>query len=45
MASTGITMKNRPSNCAAAVDVLYQSVFTLKPPNAEPLFPVEETYA
>src|SRR4029077_3847226 len=45
MASTGIIMKKRPRSCAVAVVVLYHMVFALIPPNAEPLLPVEETYA
>src|SRR5215469_6095460 len=45
MAMIGMIMKNRPRSCAVPVVVLYQSVLALMPPNAEPLFPVEETYA
>ena len=43
MASTGMIMKNRPSSWATAVLVLYHMVFTFRPPNAEPLLPVDET--
>jgi hypothetical protein len=42
MARMGMIMKNRPNSCAAAVLVLYQRVFAFRPPNAEPLFPVED---
>src|SRR5882762_950541 len=45
MASTGMIMKKRPSSWATAVVVLYHMVFALIPPNAEPLFPVDDTYA
>src|SRR5229473_1793165 len=42
MARMGITTKNLPSSMAKAVLVLYQSVFGLRPANAEPLLPAEE---
>src|SRR5262252_7813398 len=45
MAMIGIIMKKRPRSCAVPVVVLYQSVFAFMPANAEPLFPVDETYA
>ena len=43
MASTGMIMKNRPNSWATAVVVLYHIVFGIRPPNAEPLLPVDET--
>src|SRR5215468_6291363 len=45
IATIGMIMKKRPSNCAVAVVVLYQRVFPLRPPKAEPLLPVDDTYA
>ena len=43
IASTGIIMKKRPSSWATPVLVLYHMVLTLKPPNADPLLPAEDT--
>ena len=37
IASGGMIMKNRPNSIAKPSVVLYQCVFTLMPPNAEPL--------
>src|ERR1700722_1289237 len=45
MARIGITAKKRPKRVARPIVVLYQSVFPLNPPNADPLFPVPEVYA
>ena len=45
IASTGTIMKKRPSSWATAVLVLYHMVFTFRPPNADPLFPADDTYA
>ena len=38
IASGGMIMKNRPNSIVSPSVVLYQCVFTLMPPNAEPLF-------
>src|ERR1700685_48829 len=45
IARIGITAKNLPNKVANPSDVLYQSVFPLNPPNADPLLPVVEVYA
>src|SRR5439155_4651535 len=37
IASTGIIRKKRPTSIAIAPVALYQSVFPVRPPNAEPL--------
>ena len=42
IARIGMATRNLPSNMANAVLELYQSVFALSPPNAEPLFPLAE---
>ncbi len=42
MARMGMTMKNRPNSCAAAVLVLYHMVLAFRPAKAEPLFPAED---
>src|SRR3977135_1162932 len=46
IASGGMIMKNRPKSIAAPMAVLYQLVFALRPPNADPLFaaPDEKAY-
>src|ERR1700727_3903199 len=45
IASIGTIIRNRPTSIAAASDKLYQCVFGLNPPKADPLFPVAEVYA
>ena len=42
IASTGMIMKNRPSNMSNPMLTLYQSEFQLPPANAEPLFAAPE---
>src|SRR3954464_13521754 len=42
IASGGTIMKNRPNSIVRPSVVLYQDVFTLRPPNAEPLFAAAE---
>src|SRR5580698_8066899 len=44
-ANIGIIIRNRPTNIVSPVVRLYQFVFALRPPNADPLFPAEETKA
>src|ERR1700756_1352223 len=39
MASMGMIIRNRPTSMVIPPAVLYQSVFVVKPANAEPLFP------
>src|SRR4051812_44345168 len=45
IASGGIIMKNRPHSIVRPSVVLYQVVFTFRPPNAEPLLPAADEYA
>src|SRR5580658_2838993 len=45
MASIGMIMKNRPISMVIAPDVLYQRVFPLSPPKAEPLLPAMDVKA
>src|SRR6202789_1347461 len=45
IARIGITAKKRPKSMANPIVVLYQSVFPLNPPKADPLFPVPDVYA
>ena len=45
IASIGMIMKNRPTNIAMPIVVLYQSVFAEMPAKAEPLLPVPEVNA
>ncbi len=42
IARIGMTAKKRPSNMAKPSETLYQRVFALRPPKAEPLLPVPE---
>src|ERR1700722_18229429 len=43
IANIGMIMRNRPANMVSAVVVLYQGVFTVKPPKLEPLLAALET--
>ncbi len=45
IASIGIIMKKRPISVVMPVAVSYQSVLTVSPPKAEPLFPAEDVKA
>src|SRR5438309_11535238 len=45
IASIGMIMKKRPMSVASPIVTLYQCVFALRPPNADPLFPVADVNA
>ena len=45
IASIGMIMKNRPTRVATPSVTLYQCVFALSPPKAEPLLPAAEVNA
>ena len=45
IASGGMIMKNRPKSIVTPIVVLYQSVFALRPPNADPLLAAPDEYA
>src|SRR6478752_7629019 len=45
IASGGMIMKKRPNSIAVASDALYQLVFALRPPNADPLLPAPDVKA
>src|SRR5437879_1706023 len=45
MASMGIIMRNRPASMVNPRVVSYQSVFTVRPANADPLLPAPDVYA
>src|SRR5262245_7019443 len=45
IASIGMIMKKRPINIAKPMVVLYQLVFAVSPPKADPLFPVPDVNA